>query len=298
MAGMAPALAAARERLEFAWHLDQLETPADTSVPGMVAWEPDRGWELLLPASQPRHGMLALWLPLCSALPARPLAVGHLGQSIDGFIATLSGDSQFVTGHENILHLHRLRALCSAVIVGAGTVAYDNPRLTTRHVEGPNPLRVIFDPARRLEGDYHLFTDMAAPTLYACGRRHLKAGETAIGHASVLPLESDVPVSAAAELVDRLRERGCFRLFVEGGGVTVSSFVEAGVLDRLHIAIAPVIIGTGRPAIRLPGHDTLRDCVRPGYRVFRMGGDVLFDCDLRSTAPGVESTGPSVALVI
>jgi len=72
--------------------------------------------------------------------------------------------------------------------------------------------------------------------------------------------------------------------------VTVSACVEAGLLDRLHIAVAPVLIGSGRPSIRLGARDRLRDCLRPGYRVFRMGGDVLFDCDLR--ASGAEGPPP------
>ena len=77
-----------------------------------------------------------------------------------------------------------------------------------------------------------------------------------------------------------LRARGCARIFVEGGGVTVSAFLEANLLDRLQIAIAPLLIGDGRPAIRLRPPDALGDCHRPRYRVFRMGADVLFDCDL------------------
>ena len=84
------------------------------------------------------------------------------------------------------------------------------------------------------------------------------------------------------ELLRRAARRGGRRIFVEGGGVTVSAFLEANLLDRLHMAIAPLIIGDGRPAIRLPPRATLSDCHRPRYRVFRMGGDVLFDCDLRS----------------
>jgi riboflavin biosynthesis pyrimidine reductase len=69
---------------------------------------------------------------------------------------------------------------------------------------------------------------------------------------------------------------------VEGGGVTVSMFLEANLLDRLQIAIAPLIIGDGRPAIRLTPRMALSDCHRPRYRVFRMGSDVLFDCELGS----------------
>jgi riboflavin biosynthesis pyrimidine reductase len=73
--------------------------------------------------------------------------------------------------------------------------------------------------------------------------------------------------------------------------VTVSAFLQADLLDRLQIAIAPVIIGDGRPAIRLAPHARLSDCRRPRYRVFRMGGDVLFDCDLHGEAEPRGETG-------
>jgi len=111
-----------------------------------LAWRPESGWEVLLPPGDPAHALIDLYLPICSATVARPITVGHLGQSIDGFIATHAGESQFVTGEENIRHLHRMRALCDAVIVGAGTVAHDDPRLTTRLVSGASPLRVVIDP--------------------------------------------------------------------------------------------------------------------------------------------------------
>jgi riboflavin biosynthesis pyrimidine reductase len=103
------------------------------------------------------------------------------------------------------------------------------------------------------------------------------------------------------EVLRLLRARGCHRIFVEGGGVTVSMFLEANLLDRLQIAIAPLLIGDGRPAIRLPPRTTLSDCHRPRYRVFRMGADVLFDCELGPDAtdgtnqPDVE---PAITRVI
>jgi riboflavin biosynthesis pyrimidine reductase len=98
----------------------------------------------------------------------------------------------------------------------------------------------------------------------------------------------------------RLHARGCSRVFVEGGGVTVSAFLEADLLDRLQIAIAPVLIGDGRPAIRLAPHARLRDCRRPRYRVFRMGGDVMFDCELKGHQDdnGASPETPVVSRVI
>lgn len=259
-----------------------LKALASDTADTILAWRRGRGWELRLAADDPRFDLLSLYLPICSATAARPVTVGHLGQSLDGFIATHSGDSQFVTGPENLVHMHWLRALCDAVVVGAGTVAADDPQLTTRHVPGPHPLRVIFDPSRRLAPTFRLFTDDTAPTLYICERTRVAPGETHVGGAPIVGVDADGPGGAMAAVLRLLRARGCARVFVEGGGVTVSAFLEANLLDRLHIAIAPVIIGDGRPAIRLSAPARLSECLRPGYRVFRMGGDVLFDCDLRA----------------
>jgi riboflavin-specific deaminase-like protein len=261
------------------------------SPAAVLAWKPRTGWESRLPPADPRAELLNLYLPICSATTERPITVGHLGQSLDGFIATPSGDSQFVTGSDNIVHVHRMRALCDAVVVGAGTVAADDPHLTTRHVPGPSPLRVVLDPGRRLAQTFRVFTDHHIPTLYVCARSRMSPGETHIGDVAMIGIDDGGPGGGAAEVLRILRARGCARILVEGGGVTVSTFLEANLLDRLQIAIAPVFIGEGRPAIRLPPQLLLRDCRRPEYRVFRMGGDVLFDCELNTKATRADRPG-------
>jgi riboflavin-specific deaminase-like protein len=246
----------------------------------VIVWRPDTGFELLLPTDDPRHAMIDLYLPICSATDARPVTVGHLGQSLDGFIATHAGESQYVTGEENIRHLHRMRALCDAVVVGAGTVAADDPLLTTRYVSGSSPLRVVLDPTRRLTEHYKVFNDDSAVTLYICAKSLAPEGDTHVGRASIVAVDEGPDGVDVGEVLRLLRRRGCHRIFVEGGGVTVSMFLEANLLDRLQIAIAPLLIGDGRPAIRLPPRTALSDCHRPRYRVFRMGPDVLFDCEI------------------
>ncbi len=233
--------------------------------------------------------LLELYAPLCAAAPGRPLTLAHLGQSLDGHIATGSGDSYYVTGPDNVRHLHRLRALCDAVIVGAGTVARDDPQLTVRHVEGANPMRVILDPRGHLPARHRVFTDGQAPTLVVHAQ----------GVAAVVPGNAEVLIVPHTDgrldlhaLLAALHARGLNAVFVEGGGATVSGFLEAELLDRLHVAIAPLVTGSGRPGLSLPARDKIADCLRPAHRVFTMGGDVLFDCDLRGPS-AVTPTSPN-----
>jgi len=294
----AESAAAAGATSTFAISPDGELLPVGADNPhAVVAWRQDSGWEATLPVTDPRRALIDLYLPITSATSKRPVTIGHLGQSLDGFIATHSGESQFVTGEENILHLHRMRALCDAVVVGAGTVAADDPQLTTRKVPGPSPLRVVLDPSRRLADHYKVFTDDSAETLYICTDPSIRQDDKSMGRAEVLAVHDQPHGMDAAAVLKLLRERGCHRIFVEGGGVTVSMFLQADLLDRLQVAIAPLIIGSGRPAIRLPAREALSECRRPRYRVFRMGDDVFFDCDLRDLGQGPEDGAESVPLV-
>jgi riboflavin-specific deaminase-like protein len=256
----------------------------------VVRWEPSVGWCSALSADDPRSDLLDLYLPISSASAARPIMVGHLGQSLDGFIATSSGDACYVTGPQNILHLHRLRALCDAVIVGARTVENDNPRLTTRLVSGDNPLRVVLDPKRRLADSHHVFSDGDAPTVrVTADARAGGPNELVVGY-----VDGRLDLH---DLVRQLRARGCARIFVEGGGVTVSAVLEAGLLDRLHIAVAPLLIGEGRPAIRMTPRRLLKDCLKVQPRIYRTGEDVLFDCDLHASAAAAPAKKPDAVEV-
>jgi diaminohydroxyphosphoribosylaminopyrimidine deaminase/5-amino-6-(5-phosphoribosylamino)uracil reductase len=235
-------------------------------------------------ASAAARDVLDIYLPLRLA---PDLVLGQLGQSLDGRIATEGGASHFVTGPKDIERLHRLRALVDAVVVGATTVAQDDPRLTVRLVEGPNPARVVLDPSGQLDAGRRVFSESAVPTLVvreeAGGRGWRPAAPGSEGNVEELRIPSSDPGGLdLAALVDRLRARGLRRLLVEGGGVTVSRFLQAGLLDRLHVTVAPLLIGSGRPSITLEPIVSLDDALRPACRRFTLGEDVLFDLDLRS----------------
>lgn len=230
------------------------------------------------PLDQEALGLALLLERFAASGPRAPFALGQIGQSLDGRIATASGDSHYVTSHENRCHLHRVRALADAVVVGAGTVVADDPRLTTRHVEGPNPVRVVIDPQRRVPADRGLFRDGAAPTIVLC---RPDAADRAAGAAEIVPLADLSPPA----ILDALGGRGLHAVFVEGGGITISRFLAAGALDALHVAVAPILVGPGRPSFDLPPIASLAAAIRPPCRAWPMGPDVLFDLDLRASRP-------------
>ena len=242
--------------------------------------DPGGAWRTSAPPSDAARDLLDLYLPL--QLDPRPI-IGQIGQSLDGRIATEQGHSHYITGPADIRRLHRLRALVDAVVVGAGTVAADDPRLTVREVEGGNPVRVVLDPNGRLDADRAVFRDGAARTVVV---RRASAGGTAPRPGrDVLELPDDEGSAdgslAPSAIVAALRARGLSRILVEGGGVTVSRFLGAGVLTRLHVAVAPLLIGSGRHALTLPPVPSLDRALRPPCRQFQLGDDVLFDLDLR-----------------
>jgi diaminohydroxyphosphoribosylaminopyrimidine deaminase/5-amino-6-(5-phosphoribosylamino)uracil reductase len=222
--------------------------------------------------------LFELYLPLCVGARANQLVIGHVGQSLDGQIATADGASRYVTGPENLVHMHRLRALFDAVLVGASTVLADDPELTTRLVPGEHPTRVVVDPSLRLPHARKLYRDNMAPTLVVCERGRAAQGGPA--RIPLLEISAENSLLSLAELLTALAARGLRRIFVEGGGVTISHFIQARLLDRLHVAVCPIIIGRGRPGICLPGVERLEQAIRPAARRFTLGEDVLFDCRL------------------
>jgi diaminohydroxyphosphoribosylaminopyrimidine deaminase / 5-amino-6-(5-phosphoribosylamino)uracil reductase len=205
------------------------------------------------------------------------VVVGQIGQSLDGRIATESGHSHYINEAEGLAHLHRLRALVDAVVVGIGTALADDPQLTVRRVEGPCPARIVIDPRQRLRAD--------ARVLCADGVRCLVIGAQGT-QSRVLPgietlaLPADQGRIAPAAILEALAVRGFRRILIEGGADTVSRFLSAGCLDRLHVVVAPVILGAGQASLALAPVERADQAFRPPMRAHLLGSEVLWDCDL------------------
>ena len=229
--------------------------------------------------------LFSLFLPLIAGWSGRCLVIGQLGQSLDGRIAIINGNSHYITGPTCLDHLHRLRALSDAVLIGTTTAALDNPRLTVRRVTGPNPLRIVIDLAQRLPDHLHLFCDQTVDTVRVVdGNRTLRLPNTTDQGYSRwhnLPLiDANEPTGLSNLLVILAQEWQARWVLVEGGGITVSKFLAAGLLQRLHLSVAPLILGSGHMGITLTEITDLQDGLRPRARSFMLGRDILWDLDL------------------
>jgi riboflavin biosynthesis pyrimidine reductase len=132
---------------------------------------------------------------------------------------------------------------------------------------------VVIDPNFRLPGDARMLSDGAAP-IYAIQSQARARPD------GIVPLVVSAPSGriAPADIVAALAKRGFRRILIEGGAATVSAFLAAGALDRLHIGIAPLMIGSGPIGINLPPIDELSGALRPTTAIHQLGGDVVFDC--------------------
>ena len=205
------------------------------------------------------------------------LVVGQLGQSLDGRVATSSGHSHYINGLAGLAHLHRLRALVDAVVIGIGTALADDPQLTVRHVSGPHPARVVIDPSGRLPASARLLANdgVRRIVLSASGPRpSLPQG------IEIVELPKSHGLIAPSAILAALAERGLHRILIEGGADTVSRFLAAGCLDRLHVIVAPIVLGSGRVGLTLPPIERADQALRAPMHVHRLDDEVLLDCDL------------------
>jgi riboflavin-specific deaminase-like protein len=224
----------------------------------------------------------------------RPGVVVKLAQSLDGRIATASGDSKWISSEAERRVSHALRAACDAVAVGVGTVVLDDPQLTVRAVPGASPIRVVFDSCLRIPLGSRLLTDDGSTLVLTTERsdpetrhavRQAGAGIEVVAH-------DDGLVDLAAGLC-RLRQLGMEVVLVEGGATLVTALISSGLVDRLIVAVAPIVIGAGIDGIGDLGIDRVAGAYALTNRtIAAVGDDVLIAGDLNRIS-GAHAETPS-----
>lgn len=205
------------------------------------------------------------------------MVLGQLGQTMDGRIATATGQSKYINGKSGLTHLHQLRALVDAVVVGVGTALADNPQLNVRMVSGRHPARVVIDPKAKLQSDARVWDPDGARRLWIVAEG---VDVPAPEGVEVIRLTLDGGRMLPQEILTNLRAQGMHRVLIEGGAETVSRFLQAGCLDRLHLIVAPILMGSGRASLNLPAIEHMDQAMRLDVRTHLLENEVLFDCDL------------------
>ena len=212
--------------------------------------------------------------------PARPAITIKIAQTLDGRIATSTGQSQWITCEPARALAHELRASHDAVLVGIGTVLHDNPRLTVRLVNGPDTLRVVADSMLRIPLDSYLLSENPERTICFAAEHAPPDRVAAVRErgARVIFGRVDAGGLDLTDMLRRLSHLGIRSLMVEGGSRIITSLLKAGLVDRLVVCIAPKVLGAGLDAV---GDLGIRDLGKAlTFRetsIRQLGPDILFD---------------------
>jgi riboflavin-specific deaminase-like protein len=210
----------------------------------------------------------------------RPSITIKIAQTLDGRIATVTGQSQWITCEPARALAHELRATHDAVLVGIGTVLHDNPRLTVRLVDGPDPLRVVADSTLRIPLDSSLLAEQPERTIVAAAEdapAERVAAVRARGARVIFGRRGPDGLDLR-DLLGRLREMGVRSLMVEGGSGITTSLLRDGLVDRLVVCIAPKVLGTGLDAVGDLGiTDLARALTFRETSIRQLGPDIVFD---------------------
>jgi len=213
----------------------------------------------------------------------RPYVMVKYAQTLDGRIATIAGDSKWISGEAERRVSHALRAACDAVLVGSQTAACDDPQLTVRLVPGASPIRVLLDSTLRTPPAAKILDDDAMTIVY-CRRPANRVRRSVLEAAGVSVRE----VAGASEglalthVLADLRADGVRSLMVEGGSKVITSLIRERLVDRLVVSISPIVVGAGIEAVGDLGLDCIADGLQLVNRhVALADGDVLLAWDVQ-----------------
>jgi diaminohydroxyphosphoribosylaminopyrimidine deaminase/5-amino-6-(5-phosphoribosylamino)uracil reductase len=211
-----------------------------------------------------------------------PYVTVKYAQTLDGRIATKTGDSQWISSEASRKYVHVLRSTNDGIMVGAGTVTADNPQLTVRHVKGKNPLRIIVDSKLRIPIKSSVLTDdNPHQTIIATTSNAPSRKITAIKKLGVEVLVVKKDKNGKVSLVDLLKKLGkreIMSVLVEGGSEIITSLLKANLVDKMIIPISPRILGKGLEAIGDLNINKIKDAIKfSSFKTMKKGDDLIFE---------------------
>lgn len=218
-----------------------------------------------------------------------PFVILKCAATLDGRIATRTGDSRWVTGEKARRFVHRLRHAVDAIMVGKGTIQADNPRLTTRmgYKKGVDPDRIVLDTHLSISPDAGILTlDSAADTLLIAGKNAARAKRKQLQKEGVRIIDQPLKKGRIdlRSLIVRLGSEGITSLLIEGGSTVFASALNSGIVDKVLFFYAPKILGgdDGTPICRGSGPALMKDSIQLKHiRVQRFAEDVMIEGYIR-----------------
>ena len=224
--------------------------------------------------SREEEELLKYYLPYCllpleAKVHQRCIAISHFAQSLDGKIATLQGDSKWIGNSDNLIHAHRMRAICDGIMIGNGTLVSDQPSLTVRMVSGRNPRRIVIGSEPKA---FDSLFDSAAEHILWIGQDLPSAQHPLI---DFLCIPSDNGHISCHTILSALFNKGIFTVYIEGGSQTTSFFLKEKAIDIFQLHLSPRIFGSGISSAVLPEIEMVKESMEFEPFSFLPVGDTL-----------------------
>jgi len=199
----------------------------------------------------------------------KTFVITHFAQTLDGRIASVTGDSKWIGNQQNLVHAHRMRALMDGIIIGAKTLTIDNPKLTVRHVEGNNPCKILIGGDNLDISKFH----MGRGKKIVFSQNHQNTNQKRIRY----QLEKKQKHYNTREILEILFDLGIYSVYIEGGSITTSAFLNQRTIDQVQIHFAPIILGSGITGFNFKGIHLLEEAIHfKSYRYRHVGDQMMF----------------------
>ncbi len=223
-----------------------------------------------------------------------PFVTLKFAQTLDGRIATVTGDSQWISSESTRRLAHRLRSLHDGIMVGLGTILADDPQLTVRLVKGRSPIRIIPDSRLRISLNAKVLEDQdIAPTIMATTSQADEGKLASLKQMGIEVLMVNEDGRGEVDLEDlfnSLGKRGISSILVEGGAGIITSLFHQGLVDKVVLVIAPKVMGKGIEAVGDLSIRGVSDVLKLSFvRTFRRGEDLVIEANTRGRLPSSES---------